>query len=317
MNPPEAPPPTSRRVAACALLAASLLAAPKVSAQQPPAQQPGEPAAQAQEAAVPPAQAPQAPGDECLRALGEGPRSSVCFDLGSRLYVSGGLGGVGFGIQVRRLTRTDEPGTTWRSEHGILRGITWMDRYRGALYEGRFMRHSREGYLLFPGNPPRRLPVPFDVGLETTALRVEGYRSQPDTRVNVVRGALLADFSRSDDFTRRLALGAVARWDATVRRSNRDVTEQSVAPFTVGYLGLYLESASGLTLASLGAEAGYATLGKQGFKRHISAELVVERVLLALNDHPVSLYGLGRYDDPGQGLRGEIGLRLALLGGSR
>ena len=36
-------------------------------------------------------------------------------------------------------------------------------------------------------------------------------------------------------------------------------------------------------------------------------------ILFAFNDRPLSLYGTARYETPGDGLRGEIGLRLALF----
>jgi hypothetical protein len=242
----------------------------------------------------------------------------VCFDPGHRLYLSVGTDGFGLGIQLRHEVKTDDPGVTWRTEHGVLRVTSTDERFRGAVYEGRFLRHSREGNLLFPGNPPRRLPVPFDVGLELAAGRVDGRRSEAEVRLNAVRGALLVDFSRSDTFRRRAAVGAVTRWDLRVDRERRTITEQAVAPFTVGHVGLYVESASGLTLAGLSGEAGYATLGrKAGWRSVLHVDLTLERVLLAFNDLPLSLYVLGRFEEPGGGLRGEIGLRFSLLAGAR
>lgn len=254
---------------------------------------------------------------ECDGGLGDGPPSVVCFDPGHRLYVSGGSDGLGWGIQVRHTVRTDDPGVFWRMEHGILRATSAADRFRGAAYEGRFLRHSREGYLLFPGNPPRRISVPFDVGLETAAGRVEGRRSSDELQLNAVRGALLMDFSRSETFRRRFALGVVARWDMTLSRERRTIPEQVVAPFSLGYLSLYAESANGLTLVGLNGEGGYATFGRgTGWRPVVHAELFFERTLLAFNDRPLSVYALGRYDHPGE-IRGELGVRVALLAGAR
>jgi hypothetical protein len=267
-----------------------------------------------------PAQGPPAanPPERCEANLGEGPPSVLCFDPGHRLYLSGGTAGLGWGIQLRHLIRTDDPGLHWRSEHGLLRGTVAADRFRGAVYEGRFLRHSREGYLLLPTSPPRRIPVPFDVGLETSVGRLEGRLSSDEIRMNAVRGALLLDFARSDTFRRRAALGAVARWDLLVDRRAPSVREQAIAPFSVGLLSLYAESASGLTLAQVQAEAGYATLGRgSGWRPVITVELTVERVLLALNDLPLSVYAAGRHDEPGEGFRAELGLRWALLSGRR
>jgi hypothetical protein len=299
------------------LLAALLLASQAAWGQNRPSPAPIS-APPGVSAAPLPAAPAVAPTGACEGKLGEGPPSVVCFDPGHRLYVSGGTDGFGLGIQLRHEVKTDDPGVTWRTEHGVVRAISTDDRFRGVVYEGRFLRHSREGYLLFPGNPPRRLPVPFDVGLELAAGRVEGRRSEAELRLNAVRGALMVDLARSDTFRRRATVGAVTRWDMKIDRERRTITEQAVAPFTVGAVGLYVESASGLTLAGLSGEAGYATLGRGvGWRPVLGLELIVERVLLALNDLPLSVYGLGRYEEPGAGLRGEIGLRFSLLAGAR
>lgn len=272
--------------------------------------------ARAQDAARP--EAPDtAPPTACRLAAPDGSESATCFDPGNRLYVGGGLHGGEVGIQRRGQATTDDPGTTWRVEHGLLRGAFGPGAWRAQLYEGRYMRHSREGYLLLPGNPPRRLSVPFDVGFESTVGRFEGKPGDSEMRGSVVRGALLADLSRSETFRRRLALGVVGRWDVVADRERRAVTEHAVSPFTVGLLGLYAESEDGLTLGSVSGELGAATLpgrGGGGWRRHLLIEATIERVLVSFNDRPLSLYLGGRYDEQsGRGLQGEVGLRLALL----
>lgn len=255
--------------------------------------------------------------DPCKRIDQRGATFATCFDPGNRLYLSGSNDGLGAGIQVRSLIATDEPGTAWRLEHAFLRATSTTARYRGAAYEGRFLRHSREGYLLLPTNPPSRLPVPFDVGLEASVGRIEGAWSEAQIRVNAVRGALLADFARSETFRRRASIGAVARWDIVADRREKKLTEQIVAPFTIAALGLYAESQDGLTLASLQGEAGYARSGPQGWSRRLAAEVTLERIVMSFNDLPLSVYASGRYDNPGNGLRGEIGLRFALVSAAR
>ena len=247
----------------------------------------------------------------------DGTASARCFDPGFRLYLGGGSEGVEAGIQLRGVARTDDPGTTWRHEHGIAR-VAWSPvAARGVVYEGRYLRHSREGYLLFPGNPPRHLSVPFDVGLESTVGRIDVHDGEARARLNAGRVALLADLARSASFRRRAAIGAVARWDMVLDRDQGAARLQTVSPFSVGYLSLYAESENGLTLGSFSGELGTTRGvggGIAGWHRHLTAEATVERVLFALNDRPVSLYLLGRYDESnGRGLGGEVGVRLALL----
>lgn len=259
----------------------------------------------------------QAVEKSCHQELGEGPSASICFDPGRRLYLSGGSGGIGWGLQLRHTIRTEDAGVSWRMEHGVLRGSVATDRFRGVVYEGRFLRHSREGYLLLPGAPPRRLAVPFDVGLETGAGQVEGRRSKDELSLGAIRGALLLDFARSNTFLRRVSVGVVARWDLQLSREQKNVQKQAVSPFSMGYLGLYIESADGLTLAGLSGEAGYETVSQGiGWRPQVRVDANVERVVVAFNDHPLSVYVSGRYEHPGE-LRGEVGLRIALLTGDR
>jgi catechol 2,3-dioxygenase-like lactoylglutathione lyase family enzyme len=256
-------------------------------------------------------------GAPCSRLDADGSPYAICIDPGNRLFVSGSNLGAGAGFSVRHTVSTVDPGVTWRMEHRGLYASAGPSRFGGAVYEGRFIRHARDGRLVFPSNPPVQLSVPFDIGAEASVGRVSGFWSDGKAEVGAVRAAALADFARATSFRGRAAIGAVVRWDMTVDREQRKVDEQRVAPFTVGVLSLYAESESGLTLARLTAEGGTISSTAGGFRRHLLGEIEVERVLVTLNDLPVSLYAAGRYEGAALGLVGELGVRFAVLSASR
>lgn len=238
---------------------------------------------------------------------------AVCFDPANRLRLDLGARGVGLGVDLRTRVETDDLRIHHRVEQSL--GVVRVDAKSvgGAVYALRWTRHSAEGSLVLPTSPPRQISLPFDLGLELSTLRFEGARDGRALRVGVARLAPLADFARSSDGRLRLALGPVARWDATVNVPGREAGRHDVAPFTLVGLSLQAESKDGLTLARLVAEGGWERSGEAGFRRAGRAELLVERVVLAVNDHPVSIF-VGAAHDPG--FRGDVvdaGLRLALV----
>lgn len=251
--------------------------------------------------------------EPCRTDDGRGGTIVSCFDPGNRLRLDATSAGVGGGLDLRHRVGTDDPRIHYRLEHAIASGVIGATRYDATLYSMRFVRHSENGYLVIPTSPPRQLSLPFDLGLEATALHVEGLRHEAPVKVGVVRVALLADFARSSDGRFRLAIGPAMRWDASFDRVTRSTIENDVAPFTIGALSAYAESSDGLTLGRLSAEAGFERFGELGSRRVLRAEASVERVILALNDHPLSVYAAGRAEDPGRGVVGEIGVRFALL----
>lgn len=255
--------------------------------------------------------------EPCRAPDGRGGTFPTCFDPGNRLRLDATSAGVGGGLDLRHRVGTDDPRIHYRLEHGIASGVIGATRYDATLYSMRFVRHSENGYLIIPTSPPRQVSLPFDLAFEATALHIEGLRHDAQMRVGVVRVALLADFARSTDGRFRIAIGPAMRWDATFDRLSRSSAENDVAPFTLGALSAYAESSDGLTLARLSAEGGWERFGELGTRRVGRAEASVERVILALNDHPLSVYAAGRAEDPGRGLVGEVGIRFALLAKGR
>src|SRR5262249_4426097 len=132
------------------------------------------------------------------------------------------------------------------------------DRYSASIYDGRFLRHSHDGHIVLPFGNLQKVFLPFDVGVEARAGQLDGKLGDPTARLGIVRAAALFDLSRSDDFRRRLAIGPVIRWDATVTREPAAIGEHVVAPFTLAALSAHLESSSGITVADLQLEGGSA-----------------------------------------------------------
>jgi hypothetical protein len=243
----------------------------------------------------------------------------TCFDPGNRLVLQLGYAGAGGKIQLRHYAGTDDPSIYWRLEHGLAEAIYDGDAWRGALYRGRFMRHSRDGHIVLPTATPRKLFLPFDIGAEADVGRFVARPGDPRVELGVVRAALLFELTRSGDFRRRLELGVAARWDVTadITKDSFGVPEHFVAPFSLGVAALHLESDDGLAVLEVSLEAGTRWSSAKDWGRTLAAEASVERVLVAFNDRPLSLYCQAGWEDPGRGAWLTAGLRFALAGSTR
>ena len=275
-----------------------------------------------------------------------GDRFPTCFDLGTRLYVGGDAawreGGDGegddgggdlapvgtFGLAVRHVVTTEDPAVWWRLEHVVLESRVGRGLVDGAAYRGRYIRHSRDGRIVLPTSPPRKIFLPFDLGAEVDVGTLRAVRGaggveeggKGGAELGVVRTGLFLEVLRSPSFRHRLALGAVGRWDVSIEEADGDpgggggglnATEQRVAPFTMGMLAGHIESASGLTMLDLSAEGGRTWSSETGWHWGWSGRASLERILVALDDRPLSIVGELKRTDPG-GWSAAAGLRIAL-----
>lgn len=263
--------------------------------------------------------APARADSSCTGTTGSGGRFATCFDLGNRLRLSAGSGGYGGAIQLRHVIRfEDEPDLVWKLEHRFASAeIDWRaDHLEGVLYAGRYLRHSRDGHVVLPGTIPRKIFLPFDVGAEVEVGGIHGDPGADSLEIGMVRAAALIDLARSPSFRRRLALGAVARWDVDLDRHPLGLSRHRVTPFSSAVLDAHIESDTGLTAADLAIEGGAAWSSDRGWGPALEARAGVERVLIAVNDRPVSAFFEASYRDldPGWGdLRAQVGLRFALF----
>lgn len=256
--------------------------------------------------------AAHAQDDPCVRTDAQARRLVVCFDPGNRVLLGASTEGYGGELRVRHRITT-EPGVWWRLEHRMLAAVAGSTRLRGALYEARYLRHARDGHIVLPFRPTSKIFVPFDVGAEVGLGRLDWRYADDVLDLDAVRVALLFELTRASHARRRLAVGTVARWG--MRLDEEDIAavrDHRVAPFSRALLDAHVESHSGLTLAGLRVEAGTEWSRNTGWRNDITAEATLERVLIAINDQPVSLYLAGGYQGQELGWRGQIGVRLAL-----
>lgn len=246
-----------------------------------------------------------AAGDPCL-ATDEAGRSFVtCFDPGNRLEAAAGAAAGDAGpaeggalsltaaYRWRGDTRTPTGASAWRRDQQVLAARALLQG--GAVQEGSaqawrgtFVRRLAEPFILLPGPSPLRLPFPFDLGFSAEAAGVRWERARErEAEVRVLRSTLLLDLSRHLPGVRRAAFGPDLAYDLWLSRDA--ATVQALIPFTGGAVEVRFETADGRWVAALLARAGAALRVPGGFAGYASAALSLERVVLALNDRPVSL----------------------------
>lgn len=259
--------------------------------------------------------------DDCTGENDAGGRFATCFDPGNRLVLRLSTDGIGAGVQLRHIMHfEDEPDLVWKMEHSMLdasHGV-FFQRHTARLYSGRYLRHARDGHIILPFRTDRKLFLPFDVGAEAEVASLTHRIGDPAARLGVVRTAALVDFGRSSDFGHRLTLGLVARWDVDLDFAPEgggevDALAHTVAPFTAGMAETHFEAPSGLTAASFRVEGGNAWNSDTGWGGIFTSSARLERVLLAVNDRPLSIHLGGQYDAARAELRGEVGLSFALF----
>lgn len=253
----------------------------------------------------------------CTGVTASGGRFATCFDPGNRLLLRASTGGFGAVLQLRHIIHfDDEPDLVWKMEH-TLADVSYLgiwQRYGAGLYRGRYLRHARDGHVILPFSTARKLFLPFDVGAEADVGLLSQQVGDDTAHLRIVRTAALIDIGRSESFARHLAFGTAARWDVDLTDETMvDVVDHHVAPFSTAVADAYAESASGLTLAALRVEGGTVWSSQTGWGSQVTADARLERVILAFNDRPMSLYGGVRYDSQRDELRGEVGFGFALF----
>jgi hypothetical protein len=252
----------------------------------------------------------------------DGQRFRVRFDPGERLIVAAGaetsardLGAPGFAVEVGLLLRGERPApgwdVHWKRNHEIahlrlhpgagLRGAA-VD---GALYQGIFLRQSREGTLTLPLSPPIAVPLPFDVGLLVEVGRLQGALwpapggpSPIGLDAGVFHGEVLADFWRSRQPGRWLTLGVGGRYEIGLRRDDGGalLRDHRVSPMSTLAVAFHSERADGLAAGGVRAEAAHRWSSVRGWERAYRVDADVEVTPLAANDHPLALFAIATAD---------------------
>jgi hypothetical protein len=202
--------------------------------------------------------------------------------------------------------RSDTTASTGRKEW--LRDMAFFEaraRFHGSfddpraaeatLWSGLFLRRLAEPFLLVPtGAKPLRLPFPFDVGMAIDAGQVRwarGAGAAPESLdVEALRGALLLDVARHlGASVRRAAFGPEMSWAMRFEEGSRPV--QALAPFSAGRIEFRAESTDGLASLTFSGRAGALLRFPGTGGLFWDGRLGAERVLVAVNDVPLALYG--------------------------
>ena len=244
----------------------------------------------------------------------DGQRLRVRFDPGSRVAL-GVLSGAGklpagwghdlcldLDLAWRSVFAFDQEGIQWQLDHVFARGriSPWIRSASQVpdldltAYRLTFLRHAKEPYLTWPGNPPRRFFFPFDVGLDIQAGRI---RTQPPAgsemeavRLQVARAGLLLDPWRTGRSGQSVEIGLGARYDIDfiaapdLARSN---TAHRLAPMTDLSVRFRWQDEEGLTLVNLRAEVWPHWVSTGGWDYGAEGHARFERILVALNDQPI------------------------------
>lgn len=271
----------------------------------------------------------------CVGINADGTGYPTCFDpgvgleLGASGFVRGARGDLhggalfsgGILIRTERESVTRE-GTLWFNEHRFLITRAQAEDAQRSLtvsaYQGNFRRHLKEGFLLVPSNPPIRLPFPFDVSINVSALRYERRVFEGGGfSVETGRASILLDPIRSPTGAVRLAIGPSLSHTLRVRADNELLQEFS--PLTSVYAEFVAETDDGWWNLRANALVGAVfTVEGSNFLR-VRAEAAVDRLLIAVNDQPVALRLSGTYvhADAGLSRRSEwtasLGLVIRLL----
>lgn len=254
--------------------------------------------------------------ETCTGITRSGGRFATCFDLGNRASITAGSNGVGLGVDLRHVIRfVEEPDLIWKLEHTLVDAhhAGYEDRFTGVLYRGRFVRHARDGHLVIPLGTPKKIFLPFDIGASADVGRLTWRPDDPTATLGVVKVAALVDLARTRGFRRRIAFGAVARWDMTLDREARRITDHVVAPFSMAMANLRAESANGLYVGDLRVEAGTAWRNSIGWKPEAQVEATLERIVLAVNDRPIAMMVGARYETATEDATARVGARIAIF----
>ena len=268
-----------------------------------------------------------AAGDPCEVMSASGP-IVACFDPGNRLALGAELAGVdesgassgalllegGLRIRKSRESRTHEH-TAWSTEYDFLEAELLRQpdtRWQGRVvaFDGLYLRHLDEGFILLPTPHPTRLPFPFDIAV-TARLGTLGQDAHGNQELEVGRAGLLLDVARDPTGATRAALGPSLAFG--IERLAGQTPSFLVQPLTGGTLLLRRESVDGLWRAELRVDAGWSLSlprGAPGLRGR--AEGSLERVLFAVNDEPVAIR-LSATDDFAKGVGNDARIGLGLL----
>ncbi|MBI5525251.1 MAG: hypothetical protein HY897_02875 [Deltaproteobacteria bacterium] len=190
-----------------------------------------------------------------------------------------------------------------------------------SAYHGAFLRHAENATITLPSDPPRQIRFPLDIGVETEVGRVRIDPWDADgrnaVRLGLARAAVLLDPWRPGRPGNGLEIGVGVRYDLDIGLdpgAGARTTVHRVAPFTATSVRWRVQDGAGLTALEVRADSVPHWRSGGGFSFFGEASSRFERVLVALNDQPLSLV-VGAASRVVEGKSGEwVGEHRAILG---
>lgn len=250
--------------------------------------------------------------DPCVGTDELGRPFRTCFAPGQGLELSlggawgdGPAEGAGLAAGLALRWRSDTFATSgrreWLRDMAFVEGRARFHRSLGeprsaeaTLWSGIFLRRLAEPFLLIPAPKPIRFPFPFDVGMaiDAGAARWGSGLAGGSESLDVVplRGALLLDVARHlGGPVRRASFGPEATWAVRFEEGSKPV--QALAPFSAARVELRVESRDGLGSIDLSGRAGWLMRFPEDNGPFYEGRLSVERILIAVNDVPLAIFG--------------------------
>jgi hypothetical protein len=248
-----------------------------------------------------------------------GRRFRVAFDPGNRWMLGGGYaaghpagagwagpaaGQVETGLFVRHAVVFPEEQVAWKMYHDVLMGRVWLGDASespvplldATLYRGTYLRWQREGYVMLPTTPPRRLRFPLNIGLDAVVGRFE---TMPEgtglaARIEAVRSHFLLDAWRSREMGLYAQFGIGPAYDLWLAGSFVDAAgvdvEHLVSPGSDLTATVRFETGDGRHAVEGRGSCGWWWSSARGWGVRAEAAASYEFIWLALNDQPLSGY---------------------------
>lgn len=248
------------------------------------------------------------------------PSTRVRFGVGEALGVGTEAGDAALGqapeltaglaVQTVRSRGAGRERIVWQVDHRVVSG--WVHplgagarpvpAFDAVLYGVTVLRHDESPSLVLPSSPPIGIPFPFDVGFEAEVGRVSAsdrfpraisdQARVPTLQIGVLRGALLFDPWRSGAPGRSVEIGVGARYDVDVFAAptlSQPRVVHRVAPMTATSLRLRYRTDDGLFSLDARGDVIPHWTSEGRWRLAALAALRLERVVLAIDDQPISL----------------------------
>jgi len=170
------------------------------------------------------------------------------------------------------------------------------------LFSGNYERYLASPFITVPTNPPHKLPFPFNFGVSVDFAGLDVPASDSGAShawdVEVVDTRLVLGLLRTRSLRNTLQLGAGIRYDIQISDPVGEaspVLEHRLSPFTATSLFFSHETVDGLTRVTARADVLPILSDTRGWSVEYEAQASFERVLIAVNDLPLSVSTSVRY----------------------